>query len=415
MLFRQRIAREGSKGNAVLTVPYRVVDKLGARTAGWVRVRFGSTPWRFGYLRRAPSRPSSQIAVPTTLGFPPGDEIYVEIEPAEPYRARTWTEREGFDWLPFVDERYFPTETIDGKLILHSRYEEPFVMRRVTPIEETYRLLGWYQAEGSKSDNAPDFTFANTNVAAIKHYVDLIENAFWIPRERMSLEVLRHLNDDPKKIRAKYEALGVEIVSERARPRETGDDAGIFHVRKSLPFLRMICAAIDRVFSCSWPSREAAREYALGWLDGDGSISIHHHNGYSIEVRFSGLVGEQKVAIDALEHAFEWKLNGDHFGEPRHHTARTLRLDQAADLAAAGGFPFSMNRARLLWALQLRVDGDPGGRSLTKREHVERARKIFHTQLASEWAVLNKHDLAAVGFLTATKGEPYPVKENGPG
>lgn len=412
--FNAPVTAEGHAGNLRVTVPKAVVRKLALPAPCWARFSANGCEPFFAFARRPPSRPSVDVGLPSRLFDKnlAGTEIACSIEHAEPYRARPLGRpTNDFDWLPFVTEHYFPTETVDGKLVIHNRYEEPFVMRRTTARLPTYRLLGLYQAEGSKSERAPDFTLAGNNPMLLAHAVELLR-ALGIPRERLGLEVLRAPDQTPESARSEYAALGVEIMAERVRTGK-GGSAGVLHVRKSTPLLRLVRGALEHVFKGEFPSPEVAREYALGWLDGDGTITVLRNTG-GIELRLAGYRDEQEVVLRALEHGFDWTLPKTSFGTVRSSTNRTLRLDQAAELAVHGGFLFSMSRARLIWNLRKRLVAQESrprnwhGRGLTSPEHLHDARRLFDEHLTVEFERLSRHPYAAQDFILNQKGLPYP-------
>src|SRR3990167_2837820 len=170
--------------------------------------------------------------------------------------------------------------------------------------------------------------------------------------------------------------------------------------------MRMTRAATATIFALGLPTREAARAYALGWLDGDATITA---NRTIIALRLAGYPDEQRVAFRALSLAFGWDIVEGIFGKPDEYTGRALALDQAADLAVAGAFRFSLSRARLIHLLEHRLANYASqGRSLTSPAAAERARALFDAHLAEEAARLKKHPLAQVGFVTGKKGQPYP-------
>jgi hypothetical protein len=354
--FRAPVTLEGSKSSSIrVTVPKKTVVALALPAPCWVKVRVNGSELFFGWARRPPSRNSVDVGLTQRLFSTKlaGKTVDVDIESAEPYRALAWTAEKGFDWLPFVPiEHYFPTETVDGKLLLHNRYEEPFVMRRVTPLLETYRMLGLYQAEGSKSDQAPDFSLANSNPKLLAHAVELI-GAWGLGRARLSLEVLRAPGESAAAARAIYEPVGVEIVAERVRTG-AGGHAATLHVKKSQPLLRLVKSALARVFAGEFPSAEAAREYALGWLDGDGNITITAN---AVELRLAGLADEHRVLEMALRCAFAWAAKGSGWIDNKQGTRITLRAVEMLHLIEAGAFPHSLNRARLLVAFDDRTEG----------------------------------------------------------
>lgn len=346
-----------------VTVPKSTVSRLvGFAPPGWVRMTTADRPPFFAWARRPPSRPSVDVGLPRRLFEPElaGTEIEMVIEDATPYRAPPVpksTGSTGFDWLPYVDaENYFPTETLDGKLLLHNRYEEPFAIRRVTATEPTYRMLGLYQAEGSKGSTALDVNLSSTNPLLPRHAAELF-TALGIGREHLSLEILRGHRDTADEARTAFAIEGVDIVAERATstPSQKKASAGVLHVRKSKPFLRLIRGALSAVFASEFPSEAAAREYALGWLDGDGTITITTSNP---ELRLAGLYDEHEVMKRALVSAFGWKLEpGSRYIDDKQGTHISLRAIELLDLLDANAFSFSMSRVRLLLAFDRRTHG----------------------------------------------------------
>lgn len=406
--FRARTALEGSrKKNLRITIPADLVRDLQLPRPGWVRLRVGNTRF-FAYGRWPPSRSSMQVTLPVWLPERPevGRTIALAVTDAEPYRAPPQPAAEGFDWLPYVGERFFPTET-DGRLTIWSRYEEPLVMHRATPLGATYRLLGLYQAEGSKGATATDWTLSGNNSALLRNVVELLRG-LGIHQDRIYSEILW----GPEGREAAQKAFGgiARVSAVRQRPGK-GGAAGVLHVSKSGALLEMFKGALDTVHQegFSFPSQEAAREYALGWLDGDATVTIHRHTG-GIELRLAGYKIEQEIVLKALEHGFVWTLPKTRFGTPDEHTGRTLRLDQAAELAVAGGFRFSMSRARLLWGLEQRLKRTANrGRTLTQPKDFEMAKALFDMHLRKEADALSLHPFAASGFNTGQKGAPYPL------
>jgi hypothetical protein len=357
--FRARVAVEGSKRGLRITVPQATVKRLDTPLPGWMKLHIIGFDPQFVFARKPPSRSSVDISLPNRI-FPPdlySREIEATIENASLYRAPVAVDPRrppGFDWLPLVTEHYFPTETVDGKLLLHNRYEEPFVMRRVTPIEPTYRMLGLYQAEGSKSAGAPDFMMATTNPQIIRHTVKLL--GMWgLGPERLSLEICRPHKTSPKAARVEFEC-GVEVVAERFRSTQSdgNNTVGVLHVRKSKPLLRLVTGAlVEHVFKSEFPSKEAAREYALGWLDGDGTIT--RLNNTTVELRLAGLPDEHQVLRRALDKAFDWSRKDPKYNAGSYTTNITLRAFEMLQLLEAGAFLASMSRVRLLLAFDERT------------------------------------------------------------
>jgi hypothetical protein len=348
--FSARIAGEGSKNGPVLNIPARF--QLPANS--WYRLTIpGYSPcFVFGRPRY---RCTALLAVPPSwnfVGLKVGDAVEAQIETVEDYRAKPPATKVDFDWLDFVDsEENFATEE-NGILRLWSRYSEPFDLIRFPDLVTLYGLLGLYQAEGSKSEKGHDFTLANTNVPLLTYFVETLDK-LGIPKNRLYLESLHELGEDPKVAEAKYTPLGLEIAASRLRPGR-GKNAGVIHARNSGPFKSMICRVLAHVFANSFPNRETALEYALRWLDGDGSITQTSTN---TELRLAGLAEEHSVLKKALVSALQWDLSckNTEYKDSKEGTAITLRTNQMADLLDAGAFPFSMSRVRLLLGFDLRA------------------------------------------------------------
>jgi hypothetical protein len=360
--FQGQRAKVGSTGTSpCMTIPAEHRTLGGTFQApGWLRLRMnGGAPF-FAYARRPPSRASVDVTLPQYCapGVERGTALHVEAENAELYAARPRV-NSAFDWLPHVTHgSYLPVDGAGGVLSIWNQHEPPFEILRAPPIPSTYRMFGLWQAEGTKGETAPDFTFCNTNVALLAHAVGLLEQ-WGLQKDRLSLEILRTWDEPIDRARAKYAPLGIEIVSERERVPGRGGDAGIIHVKKSAPLLRMARAALAQIFTTPFPSVAAAREYALGWLDGDGNITPMPH---AVELRLAGLADEHRVLEKALRRAFGWRQKGSGWIDNKQGTRITLRADEMLDLLDAAAFPFSMNRARLLVAFADRTQGLREGR-----------------------------------------------------
>jgi len=360
--FRTMVAVEGSKRGLKITVPRAAAKLLHPFETGWARLHIDGYEPAFVFVRRPPSRPYMEISL-SSRTYPPelaGREIEATIEDARPYRAPE-TPRllsDGFDWLPLVHEDYFPTETVDGRLVLHNRHEEPFAMKRVTPLESTYRLLGLYQAEGAKADTVLDFRIGSTNPALLKCFSELLTTIGLGPARQM-MEIQRAHHEPQAKARAEFEILGVEITAERFRSTESlkNHTAADLKIRNSQPLRRLFAGALGKVFAAgfTFPSKDTAREYALGWLDGDGTITIVGDT--SVDLRLAGYADEHAVTNHALRTAFGWAVKGGQHTIPDYTTAITLRAHEMLQLLDAGAFMFSMSRVRLLLAFDRRTEG----------------------------------------------------------
>ena len=359
--FQGKKAKIGTGTSPCMTIPAEHRTLNGTFQApGWLRLRVnGGAPF-FAYARRPPSRASVDVTLPQYCapGIERGTVLHVVAESAEPYAARA---RGGaFDWLSHVQhESYLPVDGADGVLSIWNQHEPPFELLRSPAVLPTYRMLGLWQAEGTKGETTPDFTFCNTNVALLTHASGLLEQ-WGLQKSRLSLEILRAWDEPIEHARAKYESLGIEIVSERARVPGRGGNAGIIHVLRSAPLLRMARVALTQIFAAPFPSTEAARAYALGWLDGDGNIMPMPN---AVELRLAGLADEHRVLEKALRCAFGWQQKGSGWIDNKQGTRITLRAGEMLDLLEAAAFPFSMNRARLLIAFADRTQGLREGRS----------------------------------------------------
>jgi hypothetical protein len=254
-----------------------------------------------------------------------------------------------FDWKPLVEA---PHTVVGDRLVISVKSRNhTFDMLQKTPALPTYRMLGVYQAEGSKSPSATDFSFATSNPRFLASAVALLET-WGLSRDRLSLEVLRGLGESPTDACAAFACVDVEVVSERIRSGK-GGHAGVLHVRKSSTLLHLVRRALAKIFDEKFPSQDVAREYALGWLDGDGSVI---DRGSSIDLMLAGLADEHTVVKRALTQAFGWVFEaGSFYKNNKQGTQITLRAHEMLDLLDAGAFMFSMNRARLLVAFDRRT------------------------------------------------------------
>jgi len=369
MLFKAKVLAEGSKkANLRVTIPYRVAKTL--PTPGWLRFTptgpTSETDPFYGFARRPPSRSSSATVTLPPWRFPEakiGDEIEFEIEDAAPYRATQIAsdpDQIAFDWLPFVDgdERYFVTES-EGVLHIHSRHAETFRLIRFPNEAAVYWLLGFYQAEGSKSDIAFDWTLANINVGLLNKTVESL-CSLGVARERQYIEVLWPKDRDTEKdAREFFESLKLHVGASRSfkahptHPRSNRQ--AVLHVRNSLLFLRMTKKVLDKIFKEGFPTKLAAGKFAMGWLDGDGTITAISGPG-RIELRLAGLEDEHRVVQEALHQTFGWQVKGSGYIDNKQGTRISLRVFEMMQLLDAGAFKFSMSRARLLLAFSERAE-----------------------------------------------------------
>ncbi len=372
LTFRADIVSEGSAKNMRITLPPKVAKQL--TTPGWVKLQLKDDAPFYGFARRPPSR-----ACTATMTLPPwrfpqlkiGMTIEACISDAAPDRAQPGAPDDArFDWLRFIlgtltvrvaglpndlklESDYFVTE-LDGVLSIHSRYAEPFTLLRYPDESTLYWLFGFFQAEGSKSDKAPDWSLANTNVELLRETRDALEK-LGIARDRQYIEVLHAKGTDAEEANAHFAPLGLRIAATRhftsavnVRP------LGVFHVNRSLVFLRMLRGVLVQLFAGdAFPSQDAAERFALGWLDGDGQML---EMGTNTALRLAGLEDEHRVVRTALQQAFGWE-KGANYQNNKVGTHLTLRGAELLQLIDANAFRFSMNRARLLVGFAMHTAG----------------------------------------------------------
>jgi hypothetical protein len=408
MYFEAPVVLEGktSKGDARnrrICVPQK--HRASITAPGWVWMRVDAGQPFFAWARRTPSRTSIDITLPSFAvpRLPTGRIVHIEVAPAETSAALELPLQE--DWLPHVDREHYFAQGLGDEIALWSGHEPPFFMRR-TPLDEKLHwwLLGFYQAEGSKK-GAQDFHAANTNPALHAKMITAL-GTWGIDRSRLRLGLVHRKGTTDAAVRTLLEPLGLSIAFTRATRKN--DPCGLLYVNSSLPLVKMVCAKLADVFERGFPSREAALAYAIGWLDGDGSISLDRKTG-SINLRLAGTKEEHIVLLQALEYALGWSILAGSFGAVDGYTARALRLDYAAELAVVGAFTESMGRARLIHALAQRLARySDQGRSLTAPGDALRAQRLFNACLADEARILARHPLAAQDFVTGKKCAQYP-------
>jgi hypothetical protein len=389
--FTTTIRGEGSKGGMIIIPPARL-----RLPEGWIRVVVEGFPPCFLYARG----PAKHTALPVWQfsNLRVGDSIVVEIEPAECYRAKGSTS--AFDWNSFVvdDQRTFATEESNGILKLWSRYSAPFTLLRHPPIESAYRMLGFYQAEGSKSAAGQDFSFANANVYLVEFVIRAL-NEIGIGVNQLHAEILQGVGEDRESAIAQFARLTPKVTAVRPRSGK-GKAAYVLHANNSKLFRGLALRALTRIAIEPFPNQEAALAYALGWLDGDATITTHQKH---LLLRLAGYATEQAVVLRALTQAFNWREIDIHFGPVDRHTSRCLNVIEAGDLARAGAFPHSMSRARLL--LRLR-EIDSTKIDLVQRDRFFKTLSCLHDEIEA-LCVLNLPRVHP-------KGTPYPIyKENG--
>lgn len=279
--------------------------------------------------------------------------VRLAVEPGEPYRAPA-ARGEHFDWLSLLpnDSSWFPTQSREDLTIWYRR--EALTLRRLPPEDLTYWLLGFYQADGAKR-SVLEWSVVSSNPLVVSAVRTALTNGWGVPAERMYVQILHAPDDDPAAARAYFADVGVRVLSTRVRTQhKTWKSAGgrgcVLHVESSIVLYRLTIAALTRLFSDGFPSAAAARAFALGWIEGDGGVG-----GKKVTVmKLHGTREEAHLVLDAFHQGFGWTAKGGEHDAARYVGARSLQAHEACALARAGGFAYSMNRARLLYAVEAR-------------------------------------------------------------
>ena len=366
--FTTRVVVEGAKSAGELrsrriTVPAAVVRELratGAHLPGWLRASLDGGEPLFVFGRRPKSRSSVDVVLPSwRFGkLPSGTLVDVALESAEPFRAVPGNGQR-FDWLDYLSRRrrYFPSQA--GEALTISYRRDPISLVRCPDEAAVYWLLGFYQAEGAKRSSS-EWSVVSSNPHILRAVRVLLTDKLGVSPERLYLDVLHAPKDDPDGARQEFEDVGARIAHVRARTphkkwKSSGGRGAVLHAEKSIVFYRLVMAALRRVFRKGFPSQIAARSFALGWLEGDGGLS----SGSSVtRLGMYGTRREVALVLMALHTGFGWDSKGGrHVGYTR---VRSLTAPEAYNLTRAGAFAYSMNRARLLYAVE--------GRSRTVRD-----------------------------------------------
>jgi hypothetical protein len=388
-------AARGDKRNRRIGIPAATVRELensGTLFPCWLRFAVKGKTF-FAFARRTKSRSSVDVALPVWhFGrLAAGTVLKVSVEDAEPYRARPAASKQ-FDWLLYqTRDEYFATDVAGAMTVYYRR--EPLTLQRLARPELLYWLLGFYQAEGSKKADTEEWGIVSVTPALLRAVIDALLE-IGIPKSRMHLDVLHAPGDDPKAAKAVFSKLGVPVrkVYQRIKHKKwksSGGRGAVLRVERSRVLYRLTDAALQAVFKDggTFPSAVSARAYAIGWLDGDGTF----HPGKERAERtlnFCGTLEEIAVCQRALTVGLGWPLRQRGY---RNFTAgRGITLEQTAQLAAHGAFRFSMNRARLLFAL-IR------GNAIT-------------SELADEAAELIKYVDPATRGCVGIKCAPYPAQ-----
>lgn len=383
--FSALVCYEGSKrgigASLRITVPADQRDLKSAFAApGWVRITVDGCAPFFAYARRPKSRSSIEITLPRWRlpDLRKGDIVAITAENAAKFIANNTHPLN--DWLPFVlREHYFPEDTTGNGIALWNQHSEPFLLHR-SPTDSTQHwwLLGFYQAEGSKSATGADFSAANTLPALLRSAIAALA-AWGISRDRLYMGVLHRLGTPAEPAIAQFEPLGVTITYVRATAKN--DATGILHVYQSLPLMRMVRERLRVLFDCGFVARQDALAYALGWLDGDGNVTRRNT---SYELVLAGGEAEHEVVKAALIRAFSWSFGpACRYINTNDGTRITMQAHMMLDLLDARAFIHSMNRVRLLLAFGDRTERQQltkaSARVVAGRVRYERAIELART------------------------------------
>ena len=359
---REGTARKGGLRVVIPAADARAMRRLG--WSGWVRVTLsapGSSPF-FAVVRQVTASSGHVVAsvalpVHSRGAVAAGDELDVSLEEGEPLRTAPgplWGPA-GLDWAAVVPDDVFATQDGD-QLVIHSRYERPFRLKRHTAVDRTFWLLGFYQAEGNKGGTAQAWTVANRNPDLLRAVVELL--AGWgLGAERLKAEVVAGFEQPLDVARAIFEPVGVDITTVRAQKGKRHNESASLYVRSSKPFLQMTRAVLGELVDDDLLGRlpaEAARDFALGFLDGDGTITLQRS---AVALRAGGSEREQRAVVAALRRGFGWDIGGSFSPNASVGYLTTLDAPKALDLAFAGAFRYSMSRARLLYGTEERTAG----------------------------------------------------------
>lgn len=351
--FEVKARREGSKGDGLrITIPSAITR--GLRHLDWdqrwihLKINHGAPCLVIARIQGA----SLVMALPKYARGDVAINDRVSIEARNPASMRCepgpLISDAGVDWTAVLPGNVIALDEGDV-MAVHTRYEPAFRMRRVTPIAETFWLLGFYQAEGSKK-GFNEWLLVNKTPALIAHTIECLE-AMGINRSRLYFEITRGAKQSDAVACAPYENMGVELrhCRQRSVKGKGGYEACIMHLRSSKPLARMTVEILRRIIEGGLVGelpREAARAYAIGWLDGDGSITIAHQR--QAWLRAFGTATECEATRVALNRGFDWTLTPKKYKNASEGMLWSLDASRAATLALEHAFRGQQSRVRLL-------------------------------------------------------------------
>ena len=271
---------KGDARNRRICVPRKFRDEIAAPCWVWMRVDAGQ-PF-FAPARRTKTRASIDITLPSFAvpRLPAGRVVHVEVAPAEA------SEPPPGGWLEHVDREHYFVQGLGDYMALWSGHEPPFhhatfSFRRNVALVATRFLPSLKDRRRTLSTS----NAAGTNPRLIAKASAALVYAWDIQRERQHIALIHRSGTPDTTVRAAFKPLDLTISTVRATDKN--DDSAVLFVRSSLPLVRMVISKLAHVFEHGFPSKAAALDYAIGWLDGDGSISLDRATG-SINLRLAG-------------------------------------------------------------------------------------------------------------------------------
>jgi 3'-phosphoadenosine 5'-phosphosulfate sulfotransferase (PAPS reductase)/FAD synthetase len=347
--------KDAGGGSIHVVVP--PVWARGISASGWgshVQVTVGDRTF-VGYLRESTGPHTTTFLALYRSELPeikPGQELAITISPiVRPTKPATGVTEDGIDWLAFCDQEVVEQQ---DRLVFTNPKGQRFEMSRRTPLVEPAWLLGFYQAEGSKSAEGCEWTLTNKSAVYLSRVASILSGALAIPHNSISISTSHGEQFSPEDARERYAGLGVKFVG---RPRCTSERefAGTLHVMNGLPlkhlFEQVLAAFLDEGAISSLP-RAALKAFALGFLDGDGTIT---GGGGNIRLGASGGEIEVLAAHRYLASAAGWPTRELKYKNASDGTSRYLSLSEAIDLLEADAFWPMYSRVRLLYAVDEKV------------------------------------------------------------
>ena len=315
-------------------------------------------------------------------------------------------------------------EVTDDRVELRSE-RSSWSLRRWTPLGPTLWWLGAYLAEGQKTGFQASIT--NGYRRFLADVASFLIDLWGVPQQRLFFEPLY---GDEGSFSGAYALCANLGVQEIRRPQYRGDARRdrsgrrnsatlIFHASSRVQTL--LAEAIASVRAIADPM--LLRSFVIGYAEGDGTITT---TPTETSIRFSGPEAETRWIERTMIAAWGWTKRSRKYEASAAATRLTLRVDEMLDLATAGIFACSMTRARLLFAIERRLQTlrDPRHRGLATRYGYRDARgepnDHFH-QVMDQWAsiedeVRRLRNLLGPGHdgRTHRKCVPYPLESMDP-